>query len=139
MTALCAEHLRPRHAPLSVLFGLLVVDLRRLLRVVPQRIVPALQRDLLPLRCLNGKCRRRDFSDVCSVQAFFNTCALLPERIKEIPHLLHDLPVLLCHVLLECAHDIQPLTDIIHHALAVGLRPPVEGSQKTSSFESLSP
>ena len=134
MTALCAEHLRPRHAPLDIFLNLLVVDLRRLLRVVPQRIVPALQRDLLPIHCLNAKRRRRDFSDVCAVQAFFNTCALLPERIKEIPHLLHDLPVLLCHVLLECAHDIQPLTDIIHHALAVGLRPPVKGDAKDLFF-----
>ena len=134
MAALCAEHLRPRHAPLDIFFGLLVVDLRRFLRVVSQRIVPALQRDLLSVCCLNGKCGCRDFADVCAVKPLFDACALFPERIQEIPNLLYDLPVLLCHVLLECAHDIQPLTDIIHHALAVGLRPPVEGEAKDLLF-----
>ena len=69
-----------------------------------------------------------------SIETFFDTCALLPERIQEIPNLLYDLPVLLRHVLFECAHDIQPLTDIIHHALAVDLRPPVKCEAKDLLF-----
>ena len=127
MSALCPEHLCACHCPLCRLFRRFILHIRGLLSVVPQRIVPAFQRDLLPIRRLDREFMRRDFADVRAVQPLLRAGTLLPERINEIPHLLHDLPILLRHVLMQGTDNIKLLPDTIEHTFSVRERPPVQG------------
>ena len=134
VAALRSKHLRACHCPLCRLFRRFILHIRGLLSVVAQGIIAAFQRDFLPICRLDRKFMRRDFADVCAVQTFLRAGALLPERIEEIPHLLHDLPILLRHILMQGTDNIKLLPDTIEHTLSVRKRPPVHGKAEDIFF-----
>ena len=134
MVALCPEHLRACHCPLCRLFRRFILHIRGLLSVVAQGIIAAFQCDFLLVCRLDRKFMRRDFADVRAVQPLLRAGTLLPERINEIPHLLHDLPILLCHVLMQGTDNIKLLPDAIEHTLSVRKRPPVHGKAEDILF-----
>ena len=133
-----AEHLRALHRARQLFVLFLVRRLDGLVGIVLQAIVAALHVDDLPVRCLHVERHSRFLLWRDAVQLFLDLHRLRPIRVHVVPDVLHERPILFCHVLID--ERTKPLlvdAEAGHETLDVVFRAEVQCHRQDVFFRQL--